>query len=184
MLQSDLVRTNRGDANGNELRDIGVNQYLFYNINDCWALGGRMEWWKSNGVVYGDGNSASYQEITGGVNYKPTRQRDCPPGNSLQLDERERRQRHRELQQHGVRHRRDLHVLVTEDGGPRREGRQHATPALDSHTLDPRPISTACPSTGDCPQGSPRFFCAYGIVGAGCDWVAACVYFAPLRGVM
>jgi Putative beta-barrel porin-2, OmpL-like. bbp2 len=71
VLQSDLVRTNLLVNNGNELRDVGVNQYLFYTLNDCWAVGGRAEWWKSNGVVYGDGQSTSYQEITGGLNYKP-----------------------------------------------------------------------------------------------------------------
>jgi hypothetical protein len=72
VLQSDYVNTNLATNNGNQYQDVGVNQYLFYTINDCWALGSRMEWWKSNGVVYGDGNAASYQELTGGVNYKPT----------------------------------------------------------------------------------------------------------------
>jgi Putative beta-barrel porin-2, OmpL-like. bbp2 len=72
VLQSDYVNTNLAvPVTGNDLQDVGVNQYLFYTLNDCWALGGRAEWWKSNGVAYGNGESASYQEITGGLNYKP-----------------------------------------------------------------------------------------------------------------
>lgn len=43
--------------------DIGINQYLFYNINCRLDAGVRMEWWKSDGV--------SYNEVTFGLNYKP-----------------------------------------------------------------------------------------------------------------
>lgn len=48
--------------------EYGVNQYLFYTVSDCWKLGTRMEWWKSNSVT---GESASFYELTGGINYKP-----------------------------------------------------------------------------------------------------------------
>ena len=48
--------------------DYGVNQYLFYTMNDCWKFGGRMEWWKSNTVT---GEETSFYELTGGVNYQP-----------------------------------------------------------------------------------------------------------------
>ncbi|HEY3391542.1 MAG TPA: outer membrane beta-barrel protein, partial [Lacipirellulaceae bacterium] len=41
---------------------------LFYTINDCWKLGGRAEWWKSNNVVAGD--DISFYNIAGGVNYR------------------------------------------------------------------------------------------------------------------
>ncbi len=43
--------------------DVGVNQYLFYELNDCWKLGGRFEWWKRDG--------ASAYEATAGVNWRP-----------------------------------------------------------------------------------------------------------------
>lgn len=46
----------------------GVTNYLFYTINDCWKLGGRIEWWKSNNVIVGD--SASFYDVTAGINYK------------------------------------------------------------------------------------------------------------------
>ncbi len=72
VFQSDFVDTEGsfGDPNAPG-QDVGVNQYLFYTLNDCWALGGRAEWWKSNTSSYNPGESTSYYEITGGINYKP-----------------------------------------------------------------------------------------------------------------
>jgi hypothetical protein len=46
----------------------GITNYLFYTVNDCWKLGGRVEWWKSNNVVTGD--NVSFYDVTAGVNYK------------------------------------------------------------------------------------------------------------------
>lgn len=61
VLQSDLVGYD--DPSNNGANDqVGINQYLLYNINDCWAAGARLEWWKSDGF--------SYNEATVGVNYK------------------------------------------------------------------------------------------------------------------
>jgi hypothetical protein len=51
-----------------DAQDYGINQYLFYTLSDCWKVGGRMEWWKSNTVT---GESQSFYELTGGINYKP-----------------------------------------------------------------------------------------------------------------
>ncbi len=63
VLQSDLVSIDdrNGAVTGND--QIGINQYLFYTINDCWAAGTRLEWWKTDGV--------SYNEVTFGLNYRP-----------------------------------------------------------------------------------------------------------------
>jgi hypothetical protein len=58
VLQSDLVRV--GSAGDD---DIGVTNYLFYTVNDCIKLGGRMEWWKDDGI--------SYYEATTGINFRP-----------------------------------------------------------------------------------------------------------------
>jgi hypothetical protein len=55
VLQSDLVQTDGG------VDQVGINQYLFYDLNDCWKAGGRVEWWKSSG-------QSSY-EVTGGLNW-------------------------------------------------------------------------------------------------------------------
>ena len=70
VFQHDYVVTN-GTLNDPtyENEDKGITNYLFYTINDCWRIGGRAEWWKSNNVVAGD--DISFYEISGGVNYKP-----------------------------------------------------------------------------------------------------------------
>ncbi len=60
VAQTDYVET--GDEDPNGFDSIGLNQYLFYTITDCLALGGRMEWYKLNGT--------SYQGLTYGLNYK------------------------------------------------------------------------------------------------------------------
>lgn len=43
--------------------DFGINQYLIYELNECWAAGTRMEWWKDDGD--------SHYALTSGVNYRP-----------------------------------------------------------------------------------------------------------------
>ena len=62
VLQSDLVGYDDTAAQGAN-DQVGINQYLFYTLNDAWAFGSRMEWWKSDGQ--------SYYEITYGMNYRP-----------------------------------------------------------------------------------------------------------------
>ena len=74
IVQSDLLRVgSTGEDN------IGINQYLLYNINDCWGVGARGEWWKGDtitgyaphdGVLPASG-SHSYYAATFGLNYKP-----------------------------------------------------------------------------------------------------------------
>ena len=64
VFQSDLVTLN--DIGHNQ---VGINQYLFYTLNDCWAVGTRFEWWKSNDVA--DDSSTSFYGWTYGLNYKP-----------------------------------------------------------------------------------------------------------------
>jgi hypothetical protein len=63
VLQSDYV--DYEDRTGTGLGDdqIGLNQYLLYALNQCWGIGGRGEWWKSDGQ--------SFYEVTGGLNYRP-----------------------------------------------------------------------------------------------------------------
>lgn len=56
----------------------GINQYLFYTINDCWSAGARFEWFDDHSgarVLDGAGNPygpGEYYAITAGVNWKPT----------------------------------------------------------------------------------------------------------------
>lgn len=73
VLQSDLVDvSNVPDGLGGTFdnQDIGIAQYMFYSLNDCWAVGGRMEWWKSN-FYSATSDQRSYYEVTGGINYRP-----------------------------------------------------------------------------------------------------------------
>lgn len=67
--QTDLVHTNINPfagsvfapyLQGDGYNTIGLNQYLFYNINDRLRAGMRAEWWKANGV--------SIYDFTAGVN--------------------------------------------------------------------------------------------------------------------
>jgi hypothetical protein len=68
VVQSDYLDTDFVVEDGAENQEFGVNQYLFYTLNDCWSLGSRMEWWKSNRLT---GEMTSYYELTGGINYRP-----------------------------------------------------------------------------------------------------------------
>ncbi|TWT96964.1 hypothetical protein Pla108_27410 [Botrimarina colliarenosi] len=63
VFQSDLVSidSQNGAIGAND--QVGINQYLFYTMNDCWGAGARLEWWKTDGF--------SYQEMTYGLNYRP-----------------------------------------------------------------------------------------------------------------
>ncbi|MDB4793383.1 porin, partial [bacterium] len=61
VFQTDFLSAELAGATN---ESYGINQYLLYSINDCWGVGGRAEWWKSNGN--------SIYALTGGVNYKPT----------------------------------------------------------------------------------------------------------------
>ncbi len=68
VFQSDLLLVR--DWNyviGQDLQTIGINQYLFYTLNDCWAFGARIEWWHNDLL----GPALSVNEATFGVNYRP-----------------------------------------------------------------------------------------------------------------
>jgi hypothetical protein len=68
VLQHDYLDTEGipGDDETNG-QDKGVSNYLFYTLNDCWKLGGRVEWWKSDNVIPGE--ATSFYNIAGGINY-------------------------------------------------------------------------------------------------------------------
>ena len=58
IFQNDVLRV---DSTGEDIFDI--NQYFIYSINDCLAVGQRIEWWKLDGT--------SFYEATTGVNIRP-----------------------------------------------------------------------------------------------------------------
>jgi hypothetical protein len=68
VLQSDLVNASANENQSTtEALAYGVNNYLFYTINDCWKWGTRAEWYKTNQVT---GSSTSFYEVATGLNYK------------------------------------------------------------------------------------------------------------------
>ncbi len=69
VFQHDLgLITNAPGANA---QWYGINQYLLYQLNDCWALGGRLEWFRDDDAARVLGTPADYWAITGGLNFKP-----------------------------------------------------------------------------------------------------------------
>ena len=72
IIQSDLLDSENAD--GRTVRDtFGINQYLIKTINDCWAVGGRFEWW--NNENFDDTLSRTVDgdvyALTLGINHRP-----------------------------------------------------------------------------------------------------------------
>lgn len=61
VVQNDLLTIAAEQLEAND--QVGVGNYLYYTLNDRWKLGGRAEWWKTDGD--------SVQGITYGANYRP-----------------------------------------------------------------------------------------------------------------
>jgi len=84
VIQSDIGQHNgaSGITNGADAEWYGVNQYLFYTINDCWKAGLRYEWFRDDDgarvAAVGNGNPAggpfvgNFQQFTAGLNWTPT----------------------------------------------------------------------------------------------------------------
>ena len=70
-----------GDPNPEDTQWYGVNNYLFYNFNCCWAAGIRAEWFADPNAARVDraglnganrlADRANYYEITVGANWRP-----------------------------------------------------------------------------------------------------------------
>jgi hypothetical protein len=84
IAQSDVVDTSNPGVS--QYDTVGLNQYLIYKINDLVSTGGRIEWWKADGV--------SFYEATGGFNFhvhnnlviRPEIRQDWAPGIGLDED--------------------------------------------------------------------------------------------------
>jgi hypothetical protein len=83
VFQTDYgVNTNTTGTPGGQAEWYGVNNYLFYNFNCCWAAGLRAEWFSDPDGVRVDraglntgvpaADRANYFEITAGVNWRPS----------------------------------------------------------------------------------------------------------------
>ena len=62
VFHSDLLHVDQPTGLG-FANSFGINQYLFYTLNDCWAAGTRIEWYKPEGI--------SHNQATFGLNYRP-----------------------------------------------------------------------------------------------------------------
>ena len=70
IFQHDLGNNSNLGAGDNEW--YGINQYLLYQINDCWGAGLRFEWLRDDdGTRVIGGNDGDYYEVTAGLNYRP-----------------------------------------------------------------------------------------------------------------
>ena len=70
VFQTDYLDTQ--DAASDKLRNtFDINQYLIYSLSDCWAVGGRFEWYNNEGIYTGAGDETDIYSLTGGVNYRP-----------------------------------------------------------------------------------------------------------------
>ena len=71
VLQSDWGSV----SNNRSAQWYGVNNYLFYTINDCWKLGTRMEWFRDDDGfrnVAGGNVPGEFWAVTCGINWSPT----------------------------------------------------------------------------------------------------------------
>ena len=62
----------------------GINQYLFYTVNDCWKAGARFEWFRDddgsrvtglrnpNNAIFGQSFAGNFYEIALGMNWTPS----------------------------------------------------------------------------------------------------------------
>jgi Putative beta-barrel porin-2, OmpL-like. bbp2 len=88
VFESDVGHQQNALAGGQDAEWYGINQYLFYDINNCWALGTRGEWFRDDdgfrvaGIgslggefagrdFSGSGFVGDFYEIATGLNYKP-----------------------------------------------------------------------------------------------------------------
>ena len=84
IAQSDYLRTDNPGVS--QFDTVGLNQYLLFKLNDVVSTGGRVEWWKADGV--------SYYEATGGFNlrlfenlvFRPEVRHDWAPGAGIDED--------------------------------------------------------------------------------------------------
>ena len=79
VFQHDFGNEPGAGVGGTIAQWYGINQYLFYTINDCWKAGMRFEWFYDGGgsrVRIGDvpvRQTGTYYELTAGVNWTPNK---------------------------------------------------------------------------------------------------------------
>jgi hypothetical protein len=71
-------------AAGDQAEWYGINQYLFYTVNDCWKAGARFEWFRDDdgarvtglrnpsNAIFGQAFAGNFYEFSVGMNWTPT----------------------------------------------------------------------------------------------------------------
>jgi hypothetical protein len=81
IFQSDYL-----DTDNTDIDDIGINQYLIYSLNDLIGLGGRIEWWKRDGVSFYEATSGVNIHVLDNVVIRPEWRQDWSPGANIDED--------------------------------------------------------------------------------------------------
>ncbi len=84
IAQSDMIDTSNPGVS--EFDTVGLNQYLLYWVNDVVGLGGRVEWWKADGVSFYEATSGLNLKVLDNVNIRPEFRQDWAPGIGLDED--------------------------------------------------------------------------------------------------
>jgi hypothetical protein len=84
IAQSDMVDTSNPGVS--EYDTIGLNQYLLYSLTDVIGIGGRVEWWKADGVSFYEATSGLNIKLTSNTNIRPEVRQDWAPGIGLDED--------------------------------------------------------------------------------------------------
>ncbi len=78
IIQNDIRSTETNDfgiGNQQVFDSFGINQYLIKTISDCWAVGGRFEYWNVESAAIAGGipnaGDSDIYALTLGANYKP-----------------------------------------------------------------------------------------------------------------
>ncbi len=81
VLQHDAGRHSNALGANADAEWYGINQYLFYTLNDCYKVGARFEWFRDDdgtrvagvraGNPYAGGNSGNFYEMSVGLNWTP-----------------------------------------------------------------------------------------------------------------
>jgi hypothetical protein len=84
IAQSDMIDTSNPGVS--EFDTVGLNQYLIYWVNDVVGLGGRMEWWKADGVSFYEATSGFNIKLLDNLVIRPEYRQDWAPGIGLDED--------------------------------------------------------------------------------------------------
>ena len=84
IAQSDMLRTDNFPTSNFDT--VGLNQYLIYNYSDLIGLGGRLEWWKADGVSFYEATSGVNIKLLDNLVFRPEYRQDWAPGIGLDED--------------------------------------------------------------------------------------------------